>query len=213
MRRGGWSARSKRSHPADSARATGRVPRGGSVHGGNQPPDGRAERDVFALDDPLATGPLVPSVSASYSPNAFYVGRSPQVRCYSGQAKTKVTTVIAESVTLERKIALDRLRDPWQGAADQRHGSGEGGAVAGVRPARVLELQGKMVLNTENINRRTGVAPLLRLLAGKEADPGAERRRPPTKPFTVEEIAARLGKLASGEAQERQTACANLAGA
>ena len=184
------------------------------------PPEASAgwetEKDVFVLDEPLLQGPGTAFLNppGGFSSFAYYPGRLPQgVLAVREKIKVKVKEVTPAAVTLEETLSLD---SPLLTGSEPRvSASGAGQMVLDREKGlpKLVELECKCVVVTEELSRRSVVSLRWQLLEG------AARERalapPPPTPgtetkFTPEEVAKLEERLQSTTLAERQTAMREL---
>lgn len=175
-------------------------------------------KDVFVLDEPLLQGPgtafLNPPGGMNYS--GYYPGRPPQgVLAVRQKAKIKVKEVTPTTVTLQKTLSLDSRM--LTGSEPRVSATGEGQIVlvrAGGLP-KLVELECKSVIATENLSRRSVLSLRWQLLEGAERDkaiaPPPPQPGPETK-LTPEELAKLAEQLKSGDQAARQAAARELSG-
>jgi hypothetical protein len=175
------------------------------------------ETDLFVLDEPLLQGPagafLNPPGGFGYP--GYYPGRPPQgVLAVRHKTKIKVKEVTPATVSLQKTLSLDSRM--LTGSEPRVSAAGEGQIVldraAGL--PKLVELECKSVVVTENLSRRSVISLRWQLLEGAERDKAIAPPPPPapeTK-LTPEEVAKLQQQLKSGDLVARQAAARELSG-
>ena len=173
-------------------------------------------KDLFVLDEPLLQGPGTAFLNppGGYAYPSYYPGRLPQgALAVRQKIKIKVAEVTPATVTLQKTLSLDSRM--LTGSEPRVSAAGEGRIVwdrsAGM--PKLVELDCKSVIVTENLSRRSGLSLRWQLLEGAERDkaiaPPAPTPGPETK-FTAEELTKLEQQLNSSDQYGRQAAARQL---
>lgn len=168
------------------------------------------------LDEPLLQGPGTAFLNppGGYAYPSYYPGRLPQgALAVRQKIKIKVAEVTPATVTLQKTLSLDSRM--LTGSEPRVSAAGEGRIVwdrsAGM--PKLVELDCKSVIVTENLSRRSGLSLRWQLLEGAERDkaiaPPAPTPGPETK-FTAEELTKLEQQLNSSDQYGRQAAARQL---
>lgn len=155
------------------------------------------EKEVMIFDEPLLMGPLSGPGAApgSYPMMSYYPGRVPQgVLAATQKSRMRVTAATAETVTLQKTVALDSLM--LTGTEPRVSASSQGEIVvdrASGWPKRI-DMQCKTVAVTENSSRRSVLALRWQLVEGAERD-AALAPPPPPRPVEAKVAETDLPKL------------------
>jgi hypothetical protein len=175
-------------------------------------------KDVFVLDEPLLQGPATAFLNPSggFGISGYYPGRPAQgVLAVRQKINIKVKEVTSATVTLQKTLSLDSRM--LTGSEPRVSAAGEGQIVldrAGGLP-KLVELECKSVIVTENLSRRSVVSLRWQLLEGAERATAIAPLPPPPGPetrFTPEEVAKLEEHLNSGDLAARQVAARDLSG-
>ncbi len=176
------------------------------------------DQDVFVLAEPLLQGPATAFLNppGGFNYPGYFPGRPPQgVLAVRQKINIKVKEVTPETVTLQKTLSLDSRM--LTGSEPRVSAAGEGQIVLDrVRGLpRLVELECKSVVATEELSRRSVVSLRWQLLEGAEREkaiaPPPPAPGPETK-FTPEELAKLEEKLNSSDQFTRQAAARDLSG-
>lgn len=180
----------------------------------NAAADWESEREVFVMDDPMLLGPALPAAASGYGPGMYYPNRPPQAALAARQkTKVKILESDAQTVTLQREVALDSL---IMAGTEPRISGTSSAKVVRSRVSglpRSIQMQARSLAITENLSRRSELTLTLQLLEGAEREAALNPAPPkPANPFTPDELAQKLKDINSTESFVRQNAMRELAG-
>lgn len=176
---------------------------------------------VCILDEPLCLGPAAGFLSAQpygmpYGFGGYYPGRpGPALLPVSRHVSCKITAATPQTVTIHKQVGLDSL---LQTGNEPRVSANAEGDWIFDRAAGVftkITLEGKSVVATETVTRRTMVALRYQRLEGAELE--VALKPPPTaavpRKLSPEELQKALAYLKSADLGTRQAAAARLGNA
>lgn len=174
---------------------------------------------AFVLDEPLCLGPaaafLSPQPYGMPYAYGYYPGRpGPALLAVTRHLTCKIIATTPAAVTIRKQLGVDSL---LQTGSEPRVSAGAEGELVFDRRAGVLSkisLEGKSVVCTETVTRRTMVALRCQRLEGAELEAALKPPPPPpARKLSPEELQKALADLKSADLGARQAAASRLSSA